>query len=199
MTVNSRDLAVTLARFYEFEDKVALYVGAGGAQLLTPDVRIKRMIAIDQNAETLRKLKTNIVAQGIQDSVEVVASDFQDVVILGDVVYFEFCLHEITDPYAALTHARALAPDIVIFDHLPGSEWSFYAAEEEKVRRSNEAMERFVARRHEVFRTEQRFADYEQLHAKLASQGTVAVERARRHFAGSIDIAIPMPCQLALL
>ncbi len=38
------------------------------------------------------------------------------------------------DPQKALAYARTLAPKIVVFDHSPGSEWAFYAAEEGKVR-----------------------------------------------------------------
>jgi hypothetical protein len=116
----------------------------------------------------------------------------------GDVVYFEFCLHEMMDPYRALLHARSLAPDIVVFDHLPGSEWSFYAAEDDKVRRSGEAMDRFGVRLRKTFCAEQRFRDPAELHAKLAGQGAVAADRARR-FAGATDIVIPMNYQLALL
>ena len=53
----------------------------------------------------------NVPAKGLQDSVEVVGSKFEDVALSGDVAYFEFCLHEMADPNAALTHAKDLAPD----------------------------------------------------------------------------------------
>ena len=36
------------------------------------------------------------------------------VILHGDVVYFEFCLHEMDDPAKALIHAKSLAPDIVV-------------------------------------------------------------------------------------
>jgi hypothetical protein len=54
-----------------------------------------------------------------------------------------------------------LAAEIVVFDHLPRSEWVFCTAEEDKVTRSTEAMESFGIRRREMFRTEQRFQHYE--------------------------------------
>ena len=54
---------------------------------------------------------------------EVVGSKFEDVALSGDVVYFEFCLHEMADPQKALTHAKNLARDTVVFDHSPDSEW----------------------------------------------------------------------------
>jgi hypothetical protein len=102
--------------------KVILYVGAGGAQPLIPDVRIKKVIAIDSSAEALVKFESNFAARHKPECVSVLASAFENVVLSGDVAYFEFCLHEMADPYGALVHARALAPDIVVFDHLPDSE-----------------------------------------------------------------------------
>ena len=129
---------------------------------------------------------------------EVVGSKFEDVAQSGDVVYFEFCLHEMADPQKALTHAKNLAPDIVVFDHSPGSEWIFYGAEEDKVRRSAHAMERFGLRGHEKFHTEQRFEDYAALLAKVSGQGPMAIQRAQR-FAGATNIVIPMSYELNLL
>ena len=113
-------------------------------------------------------------------------------------VYFEFCLHETVDPQKTLAHARALAPDVVVLDPSPGSDWSFYVAEEERVRRSAEAMKRFGIRRHETLHVQQHFKDYVELLAKVAEQGTVAIQRVQR-FAGTTNIVIPMNCELALL
>jgi hypothetical protein len=45
----------------------------------------------------------------------------------ADVVYFEFCLPEMKKPDQILTHARSLAPDIVVFEHAVNSDWSYYA------------------------------------------------------------------------
>lgn len=198
LAVNYTKLSRDLQRFYDFTDKTVLFVGAGGRQLFDPATRTRKLIAIDQDIEALRELKANIATQRLQDSVAVIASRFLDVASSGDVVYFEFCLHEMMDPYGALGHARSLAPDIVVFDHSPGSEWSFYTAEEDKVRCSTEAMQRFGIRLSKTFRTEQRFSDHPELHAKLAGQGVVATERARR-FIGATDIVIPMNYQLVLL
>ena len=125
-------LTENLLRFYDFTNKVVLFVGAGGRQLLDPSAGTKKLIAIDQDVEALRELAANVAAKGIQDSVEVVGSKFEDVALSGDVVDFEFCLHEVADPQKALTHAKNLARDIVVFDHSPGSEWIFYGAEESR-------------------------------------------------------------------
>ena len=102
------------------------------------------------------------------------------------------------DPRKALTHARNLARDIVVFDHSPDSEWIFYGAEEDKVRNSAQTMERCGLRRCERFHAEQRFADYAELLAKVGPQGPVAVQRVQR-FAGATNIVIPMRYELNLL
>lgn len=198
MATDYAKLTENLLRFYDFKDKVVLFVGAGGKQLLGSSAGTRKLIAIDQDVEALRELAANVVAKGIQDSVEVLGSRFEDVALSGDVVYFEFCLHEMADPEKALIHARNLAPDIVVYDHSPGSEWIFYGAEEDKVPVSAQAMERFGVRRCERFYTEQRFADYAELFAKVNAQGPTAVERVQR-FASATNIVIPMHYELNLL
>jgi ubiquinone/menaquinone biosynthesis C-methylase UbiE len=198
VAVDRAELTANLRRFYDFTNKVVLYVGAGGGQLLDPSVNTKKLIVIDRSVKALDKLKRNMAAKGMENSVEAVGAKFEDVLLRGDVVYFEFCLHETADAQKALAHARTLAPDVVVFDHLPGSDWAYYAAEEEKVRRSSEAMKRFGIRRRETFRTTQRFEDHTELLAKVAEQGPLAIQRTQL-FAGSMDIVIPMPCELVVL
>ncbi|HLZ52187.1 MAG TPA: hypothetical protein VKP61_15680 [Candidatus Acidoferrum sp.] len=102
------------------------------------------------------------------------------------------------DPIGALAHAHTLAPDIVVFDHSPGSVWAFHAAEDEKVQRSAEAMNRFGIRRRETFCTAQHFQDHNELLGKIASQGPAAIERVQ-HFAKATNIIIPMSYGLSLL
>ena len=198
MATDYAQLTENLLRFYDFANKIVLFVGAGGKQLLDASAGTKKLIAIDQDVEALRELAANVAAKGTQDSVEVVGSKFEDVARSGDVVYFEFCLHEMADPQKALTHAKNLARDIVVFDHSPGSEWIFYGAEEDKVRHSAQAMERFGLRGRQRFETEQRFQDYAELLAKVRAQGPTAIQRAQR-FAGATNIVIPMRYELDLL
>lgn len=198
MATDYRQLTENLHRFYNFTGKVVLYVGAGGRQLLSPSTAAKKLIAIDQNVEALRELGASVENKPKQREVEVIAAEFESVSLRGDVVYFEFCLHEMNDPQEALSHARTLAPDIVVFDHSPGSQWAFYAAEEEKVRRAAEAMNHFGIRRREKFHTAQHFQDHSELLAKVAPQGSVAVERVQQ-FTGATNIVIPMSYELAWL
>jgi len=198
MATDYARLSRDLERFYDFTGKVVLYVGAGGRQLLAPSVRIRKWIAIDKDPAALHQLKTEAAARGTQGNVEVIEARFEEVTRPGDVVYFEFCFHEMADPEAALTHAKSLAPDIVVYDHSAGSEWIFFGAEEDNVVRSSAAMERFGIRRRETFFAEQRFGSFEELLAKVAPQGPLAIERAQR-FAGATNIVIPMAHELDLL
>ena len=198
MATDYAKLTENLCRFYDFRDKVVLFIGAAGRQLLDPATRTRKLIAIDRDVEALRELKANIIAQGLQDSVEVVGASFEEVTSHGDAVYFEFCLHEMDDPEKALVHAKSLAPDIVVYDHSPGSEWIYYGAEENKVSRSSAAMERFGIRRRQTFHAEQWFGNHAELLAKVSPQGPVAIARAQR-FAGATNIVIPMGYELNLL
>ena len=98
MATDYRKLTENLSCFYDFTDKVVLFVGAGGRQLLDPDIKTRKLIAIDKNVEALKELHAAIAAKGKQDAVEIVGASFEDVTLSGDVVYFEFCLHEMADP-----------------------------------------------------------------------------------------------------
>jgi len=186
-----------LCRFYDFTGKVVVYVGAGSRQLLDPAVHTRKKIYIDQDSQALEQLRANLVTTANEES-EVIASRFEDVNLTGDVVYFEFSLHEMDDPFKALNHARSLAPDIVVFDHASGSKWIFYGAEDEKVRDSADAMLSLGIRKQETYRTEQRFHEFSELLTKMEGQGPVAKERIQC-FARFKDITIPMKCDLVLL
>jgi len=45
------------------------------------------------------------------------------------------------DPDAVLRHARTLAPETLVVDHVPESQWAWHTAEEEKAARSLAAVE----------------------------------------------------------
>jgi len=198
LAADYEQLRKNLRAFFDFTGKVVLFIGAGGKQLLDPAIETKKLIAIDQDFAALQELKARVSEDRKLDSVQVIAAGFEEITFLGDVVYFEFCLHEMADPDEALAHAWTLAPEIVVFDHLPGSEWTYYAAEEGKVQRSTEAVERQCIRRRQAFVAEQRFRDFDELIAKISVQGPLAIERAQR-FVGAANIVIPMTYALTLL
>ena len=198
MAADYARMSADLSRFYDFTGKVVLFIGAAGRQLLDPAIPVKKLIAIDKDAVALAALRAGIVAKGLQDTVEVIGSSFEDVAAHGDAVYFEFCLHEMDDPARALQHAKSLASDIVVYDHSPGSDWIYYGAEEDKVARSSAILQQFGIRRRLTFEAEQCFATYDELLAKVTPQGPLAIQRAQR-FAGQSNIVIPFHYELNLL
>ena len=184
--------------FYDFGGKAVLYVGAGGGQLLGPRSGVKRVVAIDSNPESLKGFRSEAKSKWAGIPIRFVPRGFESVSIRGDVVYFEFCLHHMEDPRKALEHARSLAADVVVMDHLPGSEWIYYGAEEDKVLHGARATEAFGIRRSKRLTIDQRFKDYEELAARLAGEGEVSRMRALE-LKGLKNIRIKMDYGLFLL
>lgn len=198
MATDLRLVVRNLLDFYPFAGKTVVSVGAGGGQLVEYGREARRVVAVDSDVEALRRLAGVLAERGLMDRFERTCSGFLDVAARGDVVLFEFSLHEMLDPESALAHARTLAPDVVVLDHAPGSEWAWHVVEEEKVRKSAEAARRAGVRAECLFRGEQRFASHAELLAKVSGQGPLAVERAER-FRGASDIVIPFGYGIALL
>ena len=198
MAADYKQMAQNIREFYSFSGKKVVAVGAGGGPLTDFVLESRKLIVIDKEPAAIRFWETKVSAEGLQDRVQVIHADFCETSPRADVVYFEFCLHEMNDPARALQHALTLAPEVLIFDHLPDSEWAFHAAEEDKVRRSTDALADFACTRRKAFHTEQRFPQYQQLVEKVSPQGKVALERAER-YRGMTDIAIPMTYGLTLL
>ena len=195
------DMAAVLANlleFYRFDDTIMIAVGAGGGQLAGYGRVAGQVIAVDTDSAALAALAERTRLLGIEDRFVLVEKDFMTVTESADVVLFEFCLHEIADPNAALAHAATLAPDVVVIDHAPGSAWAHDVDETEKVAASWEAIEKQGVRRVGRFDAVQRFASYQELFDKVKGQGAEAIRRIDR-WRESADITIPMAYRLALL
>jgi predicted RNA methylase len=198
MAADYKKMVADLVAFYDLKDKTILTVGAGGGQLIEYGRVAGKVLALDSDAQALERLQDNLKSAGLEDKFAPVLGDFFQVDLRAEVVLFEFCLHEMTDPGAAVERALGLAPAVVIFDHWPGSPWSFLAAEEEKVAASWAALERFAVKKTRMFETVQSFSDYEQLHQRVKGQGETTLARIAA-FKGQIDIRIPMTYGLALI
>jgi SAM-dependent methyltransferase len=198
VVVDRNKLSADLAGFYDFEGKAVIYVGAGGGQLLGPKSGVRKVVAIDSNPESLKVFRSEAKSTWAGIPIRFVPRDFETVNLHGDVVYFEFCLHHMEDPLRALEHAHSLAPEIVVMDHLPGSEWIYYGAEEDRVLRGHQAAESFGIRRSKKFTINQQFKDYEELAARLAGEGEVSQKRAAE-LKGKKIIRIRMDYGLLLL
>jgi predicted RNA methylase len=192
------EIVGNITSFYELAGKTIVTVGAGGGQLIGYARQARAVIAVDRDAGALERLAERLEAQGLADRFTLVHGELLALRPQGDVIVFEFCLHEMEDPDRALLHALELGPEVLVIDHAPGSPWMWYAAEESGVERAWTAVARMSVGRQLDVAAVQRFADYTELTAKMARQGPHSLERIAR-YQGEVDITIPMPYRLALL
>jgi tRNA G37 N-methylase Trm5 len=198
MAADYRKMVADLLAFYDFEDKTVLSVGAGGGQLIEYGRPARRVLALDRDAPALDRLRENLRTAGLEDKFEPILGDFFTVELKADVVLFEFSLHEMADPGAALERARRLAPAVVVFDHGPGSLWSYMAAEEHKVVAAWAAVCRCPVRKTRIHEGAQIFAAFEDLHDKVKGQGETSLARIEP-YRGQAGIRIPFTYGLALI
>src|SRR5262249_39790908 len=151
------------------------------------------------DAAAIARLVERARDRGLADRLTLVTEDFLAVRPAGDVVLFQFSLHQMAAPERALAHARELAADAVVVDHAPGSPRSWDAAGEEKVQAAWDAVQRLPVRRRKTIEAWQRFKDHDELASRLAGQGAASRERIASIRDGRGEIAIPMPYGLALL
>jgi CheY-like chemotaxis protein len=187
-----------LASFYDFAGKTCLFVGAGSRIALAPAHAAGAILVVDRDPAAIARLREDLSELGMRERVELRTARFEDALGDFDVVYFEFCLHEMNDPAAALRKAKSMAPDVIVLDHAVGSEWMHCAALDEDVRRAGQAIEGFRARRRERRDGVQSFASGDELAVRLSRSGAVALSRARC-FAGRSNVSLAMPYELVLL
>lgn len=187
-----------LIDFYDFTAKEIISVGAGGGQLVEYARGARRVIAVDSDPAAIERLNAALAKAGLASLFETITADFLETTLSADVVLFEFCLHEMADPAAAIAHAKAMAPDVVVIDHAPNSEWSFYTAEAEKIAAEWQAVEAAGTSRRIHHEAIQRFADYAEIFEKLKGLGPPATDRILR-FRDAHDFTIAMPYAIALM
>lgn len=187
-----------LLAFYDFHGKDVIHVGAGGGQLIGYARLPKRVVAVDSDAGAMARLRSRIREAGLGDKIETREEDFLAVRCSSDVVFFEFCLHEMTDPGGAIDHARTLAPYVLVIDHLPDSRWSWYAGEESKLAASWREIEARPIKRRKSFEAAQIFERYEDLRCRIGDCGEECLRRIAP-LASEGRIEIPMPYGIVLL
>jgi hypothetical protein len=187
-----------LEEFFSFRGKTVLHVGAGGGQFIGYAMHATRVVGVDPDPDAVDRLKSAIREAGLQDRYHALQADLMTVAERSDVVFFEFCLHEIADPAAALRHARTLAPRVLVVDPAPGSRWAWYCGEEEKVVRSWAAVERFGLGLTAQFLGRQTFHDYGEIAAKIGMLGEPTLTRIAE-FRDRTDFEIAMPYRMVLL
>ncbi len=190
MATDIKKIIENLLAFYDFTNQTIVSVGAGGGQFIEYGHRSKHVFAIDSDREALVRLKNNLKKLEL--------TDFHGVDTKGDVVLFEFCLHEMNEPEEAVRHALMLAPTTLIADHALDSEWAYIVDETEKVAASWDAVARFNVKRRVQHDTVQLFHDYDELFQKVRIQGERSIDRISR-YKGQTDFSIPMSYSFALI
>jgi hypothetical protein len=183
---------------YDFTRKSVIHVGAGGGQLIGYAGRTRNVLGVDPDTAAVERLKAAIRERGLEKRFRVLQSDVQSVSVRADVVFFEFCLHEIVDPLTALRHALTLAPEVLVVDPAPDSAWAWHLCETEKVLRGWAAAERFPRALDRTFPGVQRFHDHAELLARVEVLGECVIRRVRE-FEGRQDFSIDMPYRVMLL
>jgi predicted RNA methylase len=187
-----------LFQFYEFNDQTVISVGAGGGQFIEYGRNSRHVIAIDSDDEALKRLENALQKLPFKDKFTLIHSDFYEANMKGDVVLFEFCLHEMKNAETAINHALTMAPDILIADHWPDSEWAYIVDEKDKVTNSWEVVKKFKFKRIRQYNTFQFFRDYEELFLKVHTQGENSIKRIDRYRAKK-NFTIPMSYGFALI
>jgi tRNA G37 N-methylase Trm5 len=198
MATDIKAVERNLKSFYDFQDKAVVHVGAGGGQFIGYSENTRSVLAIDIDGEAVSQLRASVQEKGLSNRFEIKVADILSISDEADVVFFEFCLHEMPDPGKALKHARSLASDILIIDHHPDSLWAWYVLESEKAGRSWDAARKFNVVREKSFDAEQYFLNYSDLLAKVEVMGDLAIDRIA-DFIGKSNITIKMKYAIALL
>jgi SAM-dependent methyltransferase len=183
---------------YDFTGKSVIHVGAGGGQLIGYAGKARDVLGVDPDAVAVGRLKAALRERNLENHFRVMQADVQSVSARADVVFFEFCLHEIVDPLTALRHALTLAPRVLVVDPAPDSAWAWHLCETEKVLRGWAAAERFPLVLDRIFSGEHHFHDHAELLAKLEALGECVIRRARE-FRNRENFSIDMPYRVVLL
>lgn len=183
---------------YDFTGKSVIHVGAGGGQLIGYAARTRKVLGVDPDPIAVEQLKQVVRARGLQDRFSARRGDILTVGERADVVFFEFCLHEIVDPLTALRHAQTLAPEVLVVDPAVDSRWAWYLCETEKAQRGWAAVERCPLALDRTFQGVQRFRDQAEMLARIQALGECVVRRAQE-FRDRTDFSIDMPYRVVLL
>jgi tRNA G37 N-methylase Trm5 len=198
MATDTQKIIQNLLAVYDFKDRTIIVVGGGGGQFIEYGQSARQILAVDNDPAAIQKLRENLKKAGLEDKFTPILGDFYEAQLKGDGVLFEFCLHEMSDPTAAVRHAQTMAPDVIIIDHWPGSEWTYYTAEEGKVARSWASLESFVFKKKEKYDTVHIFRDYDEIRKKLEDLGEPSLSRIEK-FRSQKDFSIHVIYGVALI
>ena len=198
MATDIQKIIGNLLTVYDFSGRTIIVVGGGGGQFIEYGRSARQILALDNDAAAIQKLRENLKKAGLEDKFTPILGYFYEAYFNGDTVLFEFCLHEMSDPEAAVRRAQTMASDVIIIDHWPGSEWSYYTAEDEKVAASWASLESFSFRSGQKYDALHFFCDYDELRQRVKDQGDLSLGRIEK-FRTQKDISIRMSYGIAVI
>lgn len=198
MALDINFITENILSFYDFKRKDVVHVGAGDGQLIAYSRIAREVNAIDVDAQAIKKLERRIAEENLTHKIFAIEGDFMNFKGMADVVFFEFCLHEMDDPLAALKHAKQMYAHVIILDHIPNSKWSWYTLEDEKLAKSWKAISEFKIKKEERYTLNQEYDTYDDLASKLSVLGDKSIERIQE-LKNCDKISIPMPFSLILI
>lgn len=198
MATNIQKIINNLAAFYDFTGKNVIHVGAGGGQIIGYAQKATSVLAVDTDADAVERLRDTVKSMDLTDKFTIKKCDFMELDVYADVVFFEFCLHEMSDPHGALSKATRLAKDVLIFDHDIDSSWSWYACETDKLKNSWGAAVQFNIVLEQSYHALQRFGDFKDLFDKMSILGKPALDRIKI-FENKENIEIEMNYKAVLI
>ena len=198
MATDIDKILTNLLSFYDFSKKKMISVGAGGGQLVGYAKVAGSVVAVDYDSQALDNLRKRVETLDLSNKFSFVRSEFLDFTVKGNVLLFEFCLHEMPDPRKALAHAKTLATDVVVFDHYRKSEWAVYTNETKIIESAWSAIEEVKPKRVNRYNAVQKFETYEELFLKLKPLGEKVLKGIEK-FKDEKNILMQMPYSAALL
>ena len=198
MGINISEIINNLDGFYSLNGKTIIHVGIGSGLFTGYTNSAKKIFAYDNNPTIENILRDKLIKERTLDKYEINITDFFKCKNKADVVFFEFCLHEIVNPLKALEFAKTISDDILIIDHAKNSEWSYYTLETEKLQKSRAAISTFKIKKHCTFDEYQYFGNFNSLKTKLSILGEECMNRIVK-FEYKSDINIPMPYEICLI
>ena len=196
--VNIEAIINNLKEFYSLKDKIITHVGIGGGILVGYTKDAREVIATDNNAEILKPLTEKLIHVKLEKKFTIILTDYNKFTVSTDTTFFEFCMHEMENPYDTVLQAKGLSSTVLIADHGINSEWAYYTCETEKIENSWKEIEKFKIIKRERFEEYQIFNSYEEIYNKLSVLGEESIGRIKE-FEGKTDFKIRMPYEICLI
>jgi phage terminase large subunit len=198
MIIDKQQITQNLLRFYDFENKVMIYVGTSIEPVIRLSQIAKRVVVLNNDVEAMEGFLDFVRNNGLEEKFDIKSCDFDNMNIQGDVILFEFSLHKMENPCEVVKKSLQYVSDVVILDHWSSSEWLYYIAEEANVSACWKAIHSMSPRKSKLHACVRYFPKYEDLKNTLKHKGDISLGRTNL-LNKRTNICIAMLYNLALI